>query len=60
MGYDSWAGQPYGGSRFEFSTGAINISYQPIHMNFNMTNGVITDRMGNLLFSSNGSFIDPP
>ena len=57
MGYKSWAGQPYGGTRVDFLSGVINISYHPTPMNFIGTNGIISDRLGNLLFSSNGIYV---
>jgi hypothetical protein len=57
MGYASWAGPPYGGTNFDFSGGTLNISYQSRLMNFEETNGVICDKNGNFLFSSNGVYI---
>ena len=57
MGYKSWAGQPFGGTRVDFLSGAINISYHPTPMNFIGTNGIMSDRSGNLLFSSNGIYV---
>lgn len=60
MGYASWAGTPWGGTNFDFAGGNLNVSYQSRVMNFNCTNGVICDRNGNFLFSSNGIWIANP
>jgi len=57
MGYYSWGGPPYGGTNMDFIGSALNISYHPRIMNFATTNGVICDKNGNLLFSSNGIFV---
>src|ERR1039457_3487498 len=57
MGYESWAGRPYGGTNLNFIGGLMDTSYQSRIMHFQETNGVICDRNGNLLFSSNGVFI---
>ncbi|MCX6290297.1 MAG: hypothetical protein NT126_00865 [Bacteroidetes bacterium] len=57
MGYQSWAGIPYGGTNMNFTGSNLNISYQTRIMNFNCTNGVICDANGNFLFSTNGIFV---
>ncbi|MCX6292657.1 MAG: hypothetical protein NT126_12995, partial [Bacteroidetes bacterium] len=57
MGYVSWSGVPFGGTNMNFIGGSLNITYQNRIMNFEETNGVICDRNGNFLFSSNGVFI---
>jgi len=57
MGYQSWAGQPYGGINLDFSGGLLNISYQSRPIYFWETNGVICNANGNLLFCSNGIYV---
>jgi len=57
MGYENISGLPLGGTDFDFTSGTINILHHPRLMNFLRTNAVISDSLGNLLFSSNGVFI---
>jgi len=58
MGGHTWYGFPYGISRYDFSSGSLNISYDSLtKMNFATTNGVIYDRNGNLQFATNGAWI---
>src|ERR1700733_4206335 len=54
MGYNGGGG----GINMDFNAGVLNITQQRSRiMNFDETNGVICDKNGNLLFSSNGIFI---
>lgn len=57
MGYESWAGFPYGGINIDFNSGTPNIYGVNRIQNFKATNANITDNSGNLLFSSNGVWI---
>lgn len=47
----------FGGTDIDFSGGSPNIILQQRYMNFYETNGVISDRNGNLLFASNGIYV---
>lgn len=60
MGYQSWAGPPFGGSKIDFINNSINISYESRKINFVDCNAVISDKSGNLQFCSNGVFILNP
>jgi hypothetical protein len=57
MGYESWAGPPFGGININFINGTADTSYINRNMNFNATNAVISDGLGNLLFYTNGVYI---
>ncbi len=57
LGYDSWAGVPYGGTTINFISGSANINYTPRPMNFSTTNADISDNNGNILFYTNGVYI---
>jgi hypothetical protein len=57
MGYQSWGGPPFGGTNLDFAGGILNIKYEKRKMNFSETNGVMCDKNGKLLFSSNGIYI---
>jgi hypothetical protein len=57
MGYGSIAGPPNGGINMDFIGGAPNISYIYRDMDIEVTNAVICDHSGNLLFYSNGKYI---
>ncbi len=56
-GYESWGGPPWGGVDIEFSSGAAVISTVSRDIGFFNTNSNITDGSGNLLFSTNGTFV---
>jgi len=56
-GYASSAGPPNGGVDLEFSTGSLEISSASRAIWFFRTNANITNEVGELLFSTNGSFI---
>jgi hypothetical protein len=57
MGYESWAGPPFGGSNIDFSNGVPDTSYINRSMDFYVTNAVICNSIGTLLFYSNGVYI---
>lgn len=57
MGAQSWYGPPLGEFKMDFTDGSLNIIPQIWKMNFGETNGVICDKNGNLLFSSNGIWV---
>ncbi len=57
MGYNNLSGPPLGGTNIDFSSGSPNIYYVNRTMNFSRTNGIITNKTGNLLFSTNGIYI---
>jgi len=57
MGYDSWAGIPFGGTNFDFQGGNLNVNYISRQMDFDFTNAVFCDSLGNLLFYSNGLYV---
>lgn len=56
FGYSCCAGN-FGATDLDFSSGAVNIILKQRYMNFYETNGVISDRNGNLLFASNGIYV---
>ncbi|NUQ16675.1 MAG: hypothetical protein HUU33_15290 [Flavobacteriales bacterium] len=56
-GYANWAGPPWGGVDMQFSTGSLDIDSISRDIGFFRTNTNITDANGNLLFSTNGTFI---
>ncbi len=56
-GYASWAGPPYGGVDLEFSSGSLEIDSAVWDIGFFRTNTNITDGNGDLLFSTNGTFV---
>jgi len=56
-GYASSVGPPYGGVNMEFSTGSLEIGSMSRAIWFFRTNTNITDETGDLLFSTNGTFI---
>lgn len=57
MGYQSWAGPPYGGTNLDFTGGSLNLSYESRPIYFLATNSVICNTLGNLLFCSNGIYV---
>ena len=57
MGYESWAGPPFGGVNINFINSTADTSYSSRGMNFNATNAVICNIAGELLFYSNGVYI---
>src|SRR5262245_43445306 len=57
MGKQSWYGPPFGGVDFDFYGGSLNINWHSRVMNFNENIGVICDKLGDFLFSSNGVWI---
>jgi hypothetical protein len=56
-GYASWAGPPSGGIDLQFLSGELAISFVERDIGFKRTNTNITTASGELLFSTNGSFI---
>jgi hypothetical protein len=56
MGYDCCTPNS-GGMNWDFAGGSPVISYVQRYMNFNTTNGTISDQNGNLLFYSNGIYV---
>jgi hypothetical protein len=58
MGYDSWAGLPWGGLNWDFSSPPVNIALHNRKMDFYETNASICDKSGNLLFATNGIWIE--
>jgi hypothetical protein len=57
MGYSSNLGYPWGGTNINFINGFPDTSYEYRDMNFYVTNGVISDSSGNLLFYTNGVYL---
>ena len=57
MGYESWAGIPFGGIEMDFNTGSMVLSYRPKQMNFTTTSLTYCNEMGNVLFYTNGVYI---
>src|ERR1041384_4739714 len=57
MGYESGSGPPFGGINMDFTGGNLTINYLFRNMNFGETNGVICDKNGKVLFTSNGIYI---
>lgn len=57
MGYYSYAGIPYGGTNIDFTGGSPSIYYVNRDMNIVMSNAVISNSNGDLLFYTNGVYI---
>jgi hypothetical protein len=57
MGYSSFGGFPFGNTRFDFTGGSLNMSFDSLEMQFKQTHTNISDTQGNLLFYTNGYYI---
>jgi hypothetical protein len=57
MGYANNVGPPWGGSKIDFSSGSPIYSNESRLINLNCTNGLISNSAGNLLFLTNGAYI---
>jgi hypothetical protein len=57
MGYYSNLGYPWGGTNINFINGFPDTSYEYREMDFYVSNGVISDTSGNLLFYTNGIYV---
>ncbi len=57
FGYDSGPDTTYGGTLMDFSTIPPQLYYQYRNMNFRQTNSTMSDKIGNLLFYTNGVHI---
>jgi len=57
MGYQSWAGYPFGGTDVNFINGSADTIFHARQMNFGTTTASISDTSGNLLFYTNGVYI---
>ena len=56
-GYASWAGPPSGGVDLQFLSGSLELYFEERDIGFFRTNSNITNSAGELLFSSNGTFV---
>lgn len=56
-GYASFAPPPYGGVDLQFMSGEMEVTYISRDIEYYRTNSNITNSNGELLFSSNGSFV---
>ncbi len=56
-GYGEQFGEPWGGVDLEFLSGNLTISTSTRTMDYKRTSANISDNNGNLLFSSNGSYL---
>ena len=57
MGYNALMGFPWGGIEINFSNGIPDTSRVSREMEFYVTNAIISDTTGNLLFYSNGIYL---
>jgi len=57
MGYNGLQGYPFGGIDINFSNGFPDTAHVLREMEFYVTNGVVSDSSGNLLFYTNGYYI---
>ena len=57
MGYDSYAGPPFGGININFNSGSRVISYVNRPMNFGDVSATMCDSLGNVLFYTNAVYI---
>jgi len=57
MGYDTWAGPPWGGIKWDFSINPVSIVYENRKMSFRKTDASICDKSGNMLFYTNGIWV---
>ncbi len=56
-GYESWAGPPNGGVDLDFQTGALVMTTVSRDIGYYRNSANITNAAGNLLFSTNGTFV---
>jgi len=57
MGYDTWAGPPWGSITWDFGINPVSILLQNRKMCFDATNASISDKNGNILFYTNGIWV---
>lgn len=57
MGYGNPSGYPSGGTKINYKSQSPIMSYENRKINLNCTNGLISNSNGDLLFVSNGIFI---
>ncbi len=57
MGYDNYAGLPWGGTNMDFLSGTPSIYYQYREIGYSRANANICDSNGTLLFSTNGVWV---
>ena len=58
MGYQSYSGNDwFGGTRIDFNTMPPTITREDRHMDFDITNAVMCDEAGELLFYTNGVYV---
>ncbi len=57
MGYENYAGLPWGGTNVNFSSGTPDIYYQYRDIGYSRANANISDDLGNVLFSTNGAWV---
>lgn len=57
MGYDNDEGLPWGGTNIDFISGAPEVYFQYRDIGYSRANANISDSNGNLLFSTNGTWV---